>query len=171
MICASVMCRAASRAGSTSTWSWRSAWPNVDTSATPDTPSSRGTIVHRASTDKSIWLSWREVSPMSITLPVDDTGCSSTGGLDTFGSTNAWVSRSCTSWRAWYRLVPGAKSRLIWDSPGIESDVTSVTPITPSSRFFSSGTVTRDSTSGAERPGASVWIRAVTGAVSGSTSA
>ena len=32
-------------------------------------------------------------------------------------------------------------------------------------------TVTRDSTSGAERPGASVWIRVTTGEVSGSTSA
>jgi hypothetical protein len=107
---------------------------------------------------------------MSITLPVDDTGWSMTGGLDTLGSTNAWVSRSCTSWRAWYRLVPGAKSSTIWDSPGMESEVTSVTPMTPSSRFFSSGTVTRDSTSGADSPGASVWIRTVTGDVSGRTS-
>lgn len=52
----------------------------------------------------------------------------------------------------------------------MESEVTSVTPITPSSRFFSSGTVTRASTSGADSPGASVWIVTVTGKVSGSTS-
>ena len=64
----------------------------------------------------------------------------------------------------------GAKCSSMSDSPSIESLVTSVTSSTPSRRFFSSGVVTSDSTSGADRPGASVWTSTVTGDVSGSTS-
>ena len=138
---------------------------------TPARLSSLGTITHRAATDMSIMDHCLEVSPMSITSLVEETGCTMTGGLDTFGSTNAPVSRSCTSCRAVYKPVPGAKCSSMSDSPSIESLVTSVTSSTPSSRFFSSGVVTSASTSGADSPGASVCMSTVTGDVSGSTSA
>jgi hypothetical protein len=171
MIWFRVTCLLASVVGLTSTCSCRSAWPKVDTLLTPARLSSFGTITQRAATDMSIMDHCLDVRPMSITSLVEETGCTMTGGLDTFGRTNAPVSRSCTSCRAVYRSVPGAKCSSMSERPSIESLVTSVTSSTPSSRFFESGVVTSDSTSGAESPGASVCMSTVTGEVSGSTSA
>ena len=54
MTCSSLTRCWRSRRGSTSTWSWRSRWPQIATLATPGTPISRGRIVQRASTDMSI---------------------------------------------------------------------------------------------------------------------
>ena len=108
--------------------------------------------------------------PTSIVSLVVETGCTIVGGLDTFGKMNAEFSRSCTSWRAWYRSVPGAKCSSMSDSPGIESEVMSVVPRMPDKRFFSSGTVTSSSTSGADRPSASICTSTVTGDVSGRVS-
>src|SRR5437867_572254 len=66
--------RSCSRFGSTWTWSCRSRWPQIATLATPGTPISRGTIVHRASTD--IWIGDRdfEDSPTISTRLVADSG-------------------------------------------------------------------------------------------------
>src|SRR5579859_3849399 len=138
--------------------------------ATPSRPSSLGTMVHRDSTDMLIRFVVLDVRPTSITSLVVETGWTIVGGVDTFGKTNAEFRRSCTTWRAWYRLVPGAKCSSMLDTPGTESDVSSTTPRMPSKRFFSSGTVTSSSTSGADRPRASVWTLTVTGDDSGRTS-
>ena len=80
----------------------------------------------------------------------------SSGGLLTAGSENEFVRRSSTSWRAWSVVVPGSKYRSTVDRPGVECDRTFQTPITPSSRLFSIGTVMYCSTSSLERPGDSV---------------
>ncbi len=80
----------------------------------------------------------------------------SSGGLLTAGSENEFVRRSSTSCRAWSVVVPGWKYRSTVERPGVECERTFHTPITPSSRLFSIGTVMYCSTSSLERPGDSV---------------
>src|SRR5262249_43445981 len=143
--------------GSTCTWICRSCWPKMATLETPATPAIRGLTTHRARYDSSSGLSVGEFSPINITRAVEDIGWISCGGLDTLGSENALVSRSSTSWRACSVEVPGSKYKSTVDSPGIDCERTSQTSITPSSRLFSSGTVTYCSTSWLESPRASVW--------------
>ncbi len=160
-----------SRSGSTWTWSCWSRSPQMATLATPGTPIRRGRIFHRASTD--IWISDRslEVRPIIMTRLVEEVGWSITGGLETCGMpTAAWVIRSATSWRARWRLVPGSKTRSIEDSPGIDSEWIVFSQATPLSRSCSIGTVIICSTSLADRPSASVWMRTCGGENSGRTS-
>ena len=101
--------------------------------------------------------SFVEFSPISSARLVEDSGWISSGGLLTAGSENEFVSRSSTSWRACSVVVPGSKYRSTVDRPGVDCERTSQTPITPSSRLFSIGTVMYCSTSWLERPGDSVW--------------
>ena len=163
-------CSRASRRGSTSTWSCRSRAPKMETLATPSMPSRRGRIVQRASTDASIGDMPFGSRPIIITRLCDDSGCSICGGCDTFGFACACVSCSWTSCRASKRLVRGSKSSTIEDSPGTDSERSTVTPFVPFSRSASSGTVTSCSTSSAERPSASVWTSTYGGVNSGRTS-
>jgi hypothetical protein len=159
-----------SRSGSACTWSWRSRWPQMATLATPGTPINRGRIVQRASTDSSIGDSSLDDSPTIMTRLVDDRGWSICGGLDTWGRACAWVRRSCTTWRACSRSVPGSKISSIRDSPGIDSERIVSSQATPLSRSCSSGTVMSCSTSAVDSPSASVWISTVGGENSGRTS-
>ena len=89
-----------SRSGSTCTWSCWSRMPQMATFATPGTPIRRGRIVQRAITDRSIGDSSSDESPIISTRLDDDSGWSSVGGSETFGSACAWVRRSWTSCRA-----------------------------------------------------------------------
>ena len=77
--------------------------------------------------------------------------------------------RSCTSWRAPISSVPSSKIITTDDSPSTDFERSVRRPGTPF-MAFSSGTVTRLSTSPVERPGASVWISTSGGANSGNTS-
>src|SRR3954471_2101649 len=72
--------------GSTATWSCRSRCPQTETLATPGTPSRRGTIVQRASTDIAIGEVDVDETPIIITRFVDESGCSICGGFETCGS-------------------------------------------------------------------------------------
>ena len=87
----------------------------------------------------------------------DDSGWSIVEGFETFGSANAWVSRSATIWRARRMSVPGSKVMTIDERPGIDSERISSSHATPLRRSASSGTVMSCSTSSAESPSASVW--------------
>ena len=127
-------------------------------------------MFQRACTDSSISDTVLELRPMFMMRLADETGCSSTGGLDTLGSAWAWVRRSCTIWRACIRLVPGAKNISIADRPVIDSDSIDCSQGTPFSRSASSGTVISDSTSEADRPSASVCTSSDSGENSGTTS-
>ena len=75
-----------SRSGSTCTWSCWSRMPQIATFATPGTPISRGRTVQRAITDCSIGESSFEDSPIISTRLDEDSGGSSVGGFETFGS-------------------------------------------------------------------------------------
>ncbi len=157
--------------GSTCTCSCRSRWPQIATFATPGTPIRRGLIFQRASTDMSIRDTSLEDSPIIMTRPVDDSGCSMLGALDTFGMPpGAWTRRSCTSCRAFSTSVPGWKISSIRDSPGSDWERIWSRNATPLSRSCSSGTVTSCSTSSAESPSASVWMSTSGGLNSGRTS-
>ena len=114
----SITCRsetflALSRFGSTCTCSCLARSPQIDTFATPGTPSRRGTMVQRASTDIWIGDSDFESTPTISTRFVDDRGWRICGGLETFGRACACVKRSATTWRALKRSVPGSKTRRI----------------------------------------------------------
>jgi hypothetical protein len=142
----------------------------METFATPGTPSRRGRIVQRASTDTWIGDSSLEDRPTIITRLVDDSGCIIAGGLATCGRPADCVRRSVTTCRARSRSVPGSKMSSTLDSPGIDSERIVSSHATPLSRSCSSGTVISSSTSAADRPRASVWTSTVGGANSGRTS-
>ena len=79
-------------------------------------------------------------------------------------------SRSCTSWRASMQIGAARReSARPTTGRAPTSSGSSATPGTPVSAF-SSGTLTSASTSGVDRPGASVWISTSGGANSGKTS-
>jgi len=158
------------RTGSAWTWSWRSRIPHTETLATPSTLMSFGRMVHRDSTERSTKDWSADESPIIMTRLAADVGCNMTGALDAFVNRAPWVSRSCTTCRARISSVPSSKVITIEDSPAIEIDCMVSTHATPLSRFDSSGTVTRSSTSWAESPSASDWTSTVTGANSGTAS-
>ena len=117
---------------------------------------SRGRIVHRASTESSIADSRSVERPIIMTRFALETGCSICGGLETVGIACGCDRRSLTSWRARRMSVPRSKVSTIEDRPGTESERIVSTPLTPLSRSCSSGTVSSDSTSVADRPRLSV---------------
>ena len=78
-------------------------------------------------------------SPTIMTRLVEEAAAASPAAVDTFGSACAWVSRSCTIWRARRRSVPGSKIISIDDSPGTDSERISSSQATPLSRSASSG--------------------------------
>ncbi len=140
------------------------------TLATPGTAISLGRMVHLASSERSICVSVFDVTPIFITRLRLDSGERITGGLTTAGSREAAIdSRSATSWRATIRSVPSLKIRTTDDSPSTDFDRSVFNPVVPLSEF-SSGTLTRLSTSSVDSPGASVWISTSGGANSGKTS-
>ncbi len=118
--CCSDTCAAASLAGSTWTCNCRARSPQMETLATPGTPSRRGTIVQRASTDIWIGDSVFELTPTINTRLVDDSGWRICGGFETFGNACACVMRSATTCRAVNRSVPLSKIRKIRDRPGTD---------------------------------------------------
>ena len=90
--------------------------------------------------------------------------------MATAGSRGASAaSRSCTSCRAAIRSVPSLRISTTDDSPSTDFERIVFSPGVPFSAF-SSGTLTRLSTSSVESPGASVWISTSGGANSGKTS-
>ena len=98
------------------------ALPQMATLATPGTPISRGRIVQRASTDMS--MGDRSVGgqphhhhPARRRQRLEDRR-----RLRHVAAARApGVSRSCTTWRASSRSVPGSKTITIDDSPGTDS--------------------------------------------------
>ena len=78
-------------------------------------------------------------------------------------------SRSCTTCRGAIRSVPSLRIRTTDDSPSTDFDRIVFSPVVPFSAF-SSGTLTRLSTSSVDSPGASVWTSTSGGANSGKTS-
>ena len=93
-ICSSVMPLLLRRAGSTCTCSCRLRSPHTDTLATPGTPTKRGTMFQRASTDMSMRETVFELRPTFMMRLAEESGCSRIGGLDTFGRACACTSRS-----------------------------------------------------------------------------
>ena len=138
--------------------------------ATPDTDISRGRIVHRANSLNSIWVSASDVRPTFKTRLSDEYGAISTGGFTTAGSRLcAKFSRSCTNCRALRMSVPVSKIITTDDSPSTDFDRRVFRNGRPLSEF-SNGTVTRESTSSVDSPGASVCTSTNGGANSGNTS-
>ena len=140
------------------------------TFATPGTAISRGRIVHSATVVMSICDSVFDVMPIFSARLSDDSGDSSTGALATAGRPRLTrASRSCTSWRACIRSAPCVRISTTDDSPSTDFDRIVATSGTPVSAL-SIGTLTNDSTSSADRPGASVCTSISGGANSGNTS-
>ena len=108
--------------------------------------------------------------PIFMIRLADESGCISIGALETLGNAWAWVSRSCTIWRACMRSVPGAKNISIDDKPVIDSDSIECSQGTPLSKSASSGTVISDSTSDVDSPSASVCTSSASRENSGTTS-
>ena len=164
MIWLSVTSASSRRCGSTKTCNCRSRKPQVETFATPSTPSSRGVITHLDRMDISIGVSSSDDSFTIATRPVEETGWIICGGFATCGrpaAATAWVRRSPTTWRASSTLVPGSKVMTTDESPGSETDSISSRNAIPTSRSCSRGTVISSSTSSAESPRASVWTSTV----------
>ena len=170
MTCCSETFASLSFFGSTCTCNCLARSPQMETLATPGTPSRRGMIVQRASTDIWIGVSVFEVTPTISTRLVDESGCRICGGFETFGSACACVMRSATTCRAVKRSVPGSKMRKIRDMPGTDWERMSLRKAMPLSRSCSIGTVISCSTSADDNPSASVCTSTVTGAYSGRTS-
>ena len=123
-------------------------------------------MFHRASTPISIGETVLDESPTIITRFAEENGCRITGGWATLGMAIASVSRSLTSCRARSTSVPGSNVSTIEDNPGTDFewiDFSHGVPFSSSSRL----SVTRSSTSGAERPSASVCTSMTGGANSG----
>ena len=161
---------ARSRSGSTSTWNCLSRWPHTATLATPGTLISLGRTVHRTTSVISIWLSVLDQTPIFSTRLVVDRGCRMTGGRATTGSRGvSKATRSCTICRTRMASLPVSSTSTTCDSPSTDFERTVFTPGRPF-RASSMGTVTSDSTSSVERPGASVCTSTSGGANSGNTS-
>ena len=111
-----------------------------------------------------------EDRPISTTRPVVDTGGSITGGLAQVGIVGITAAmRSATSCRASRTSVSSWKKSSICDSCGTDFERIVSSSGIPFSDC-SSGIVTSDSTSAADRPIAEVWISTRGGANSGKTS-
>ena len=152
MTCCSETFASLSFCGSTCTCSCRARSPQIETLATPGTPSRRGMIVQRASTDIWIGDSVFELTPTISTRFVDESGCRICGGFETFGSAWACVMRSATTCRAVKRSVPGSNTRKIRDMPGTDCERMSLRNAMPLSRSCSMGTVISCSTSAEDNP-------------------
>ena len=163
-------CRACILDGSACTvMSWSRSF-QMATLATPGTRSSRARIVQYAVIDISMSEWFFDVMPICMARPVAETGASMTGGAAQVGRLGDTVAmRSCTSWRARIRSVPGLNSSSIEDSCGTDLDRMSSRPWMPFSPA-SSGTVTSCSTSEVDRPTQAVWMTTRGGANSGKTS-
>ena len=148
--------RVRSCSGFTSTCSCRSRWPQMATLATPGTAISRGRMLQRASVVISTCVRLSDDTPIFSTRLVDESGESITGGRATPGSVGATrASRSCTACRALLMSIPCGKYSTTDDKPSTDLERIFFTSGVPF-RAFSSGTLTRASTSAVLRPGASV---------------
>src|SRR3954451_4366083 len=169
--CSSVTLCCISLVGSTWTCNCRSRKPQTPTFATPGTLSSRGTMVQRDSSDMSISDCCFEVSPIIMSRPVDEVGCTTSGGRDeAAGNAGAMVRRSCTTCRARTGSVPGSNVISIDDSPGMVCDSSFASHGMPLKNSFSIGLVIRFSTSSADNPSASTCTSTRTGPNSGRAS-
>ena len=140
------------------------------TFATPGTAISRGRTVHRTIVVISVWDMVADVIPIFINRLSDDNGDNITGERALTGSWAAMVpSRSCTCWRAAMRSASPSRIKTTEDNPRTDLERMVFTPGTPASAL-STGTLISDSTSGVDKPGASVWISTRGGANSGNTS-
>src|SRR3990172_66866 len=102
--------------------------------------------------DRSITDRVFDEIPIFIIRLVAESGGSMTGGLAQLGNVGTTVTmRSFTICRASSKSVPGSKYILIDDKSGTDLERMTSIPGTPA-RTCSKGTVTRDSTSSAERP-------------------
>jgi hypothetical protein len=127
-------------------------------------------MVHRARKDRSTrpWVDRSvEVRPTMPTRLIEARGCTMMGGVPTLGRARICVIRSCTIWRALSALVPGWKTTSMAERPGVDVELMWSTQGTPFNRSCSSGTVTRDSTSAADNPSASVCTCTAVGVNSG----
>ena len=118
----------------------------------------------------SICESVFDVTPIFIARLSDDSGDRRTGALATAGNPRLTrARRSWTSCRACMRSAPWFRISTTEDRPSTDFDRMVATSGTPVSAL-SSGTLTNDSTSSADRPGASVCTSIKGGANSGNTS-
>ena len=130
----------------------------MSTVAMPGTRRRRSRIFQYAMADMSMMSTVSERSPISIVRLVDESAGMIQGGLaqvGMFGSTSP--TRSWTSWRARFSLVPFSNTSLIDDSCATDFDCRRARPGMPL-RASSIGTVIKDSTSDVELPSAIVWI-------------
>src|SRR5919106_6105307 len=149
---------ARNRCGSACTWYWWRRSPQMGTFATPGTRSNRALIFQYATRDMSIRDSSSDVSPIFMTLLVEERGWIMKGGDDQLGRVGETLAtRSCTTCRACRRLVPRSKSSWIDESWGNDLERIVSSPGTPWSAC-SRGTVIRDSTSSDDSPVLMVWI-------------
>ena len=170
MTSSSVTPLARSRSGSTCTWSiWRRS-PQIGTLATPGTRNNLARIFQYEIIDMSIVDSVSDVRPIFMVRLVAESGWIMNGGLAQLGSVGTTVAiRSATSCLAVRRSVPCSKISSICDSCSIDRDRMTSRSGMPLSTC-SSGTVTSDSTSDADRPSAGVCTSTRGGANSGNTS-
>ena len=162
---------ACSRSGSTSTCSCRSRWPQIATLATPGTAISRGRIVHSATVVMSICDSVFDVMPIFSARLSDESGDSSTGALRDRRQAAADARQPLLHELARLHQIRALRRGSARPTTGraptsIESSRRSGTPVSA----LSIGTLTNDSTSSADRPGASVCTSISGGANSGKTS-
>ena len=144
--------------------------PQMSTFATPGTRSSRALTFQYAVIDMSMSEYSSDVIPIFMTRLVADSGWIMTGGAAHRGNVEDTAAiRSATSCRAVRRSSPSLKMSSICESCSTDLDLITSSPGTPLSAC-SIGTVTRDSTSVADRPSARVWISTFGGANSGKTS-
>ena len=130
----------------------------MSTVAMPGTRSRRSRIFQYAIADMSMMSTVSERSPISIVRLVEESAGMIHGGLaqvGMFGSTSP--TRSWTSCRARFSLVPFSNTSLIDDSCATDFDCSRARPGMPL-RASSIGTVISDSTSDVELPSAIVWI-------------
>ena len=172
MTCSRVTSLSRSRSGSTCTWSWRSRWPQID-----DVRHARHAQQPRAgsSSGPARDLDRRQLLRRRATIIMHPARrrqrLEHLRRLATRSAARAaWVRRSCTTWRARKRSVPGSKTITIDDRPGPTATGSCRARPTPLSRSGSSGTVISCSTSSADRPSASVWTSTFGGVNSGSVS-
>ena len=123
MTCSSDTPCSRSCAGSTCTCSWRSRWPQIGDVGHPGTPISLGRIVQRASTDmldraSVVATTARPSSPGSSRTAAG----ASAAACETCGSAWAWVSRSCTSWRALEQVGARLEDHDDRRQPGTDSE-------------------------------------------------
>src|SRR5262245_42023423 len=144
--------------------------PYTTTPATPGVPSKRGRIVQSANVRRSIAETVVEVRPITTNVPVDEVMGVTRGGPTPWGRVLATVvRRSFTSIRSVRMSLPSAKMAVTTEMPGADEDRSVARKLVLLSAY-STGTVTRASTSSADSPGASVCTTTYGGANSGKIS-